>query len=229
MKTYIAYYRISTLHQLGDNNISLGIEAQRTAVKNFVGSSGNILKEFIEIESGKKSNRPILAEAIKEAQLTKSIVITHKIDRMSRNLSFLLALKDKGIDFITVDMPELNLFSLSILGALAQHERELISSRTKNALAELKKQGIRLGKPENMTSEARAKGIKVIKNKARNDIRNRQATAVILNCIDKRMRLIHIAEYLNKLGYKTSKENQFTAMGFKRLYQRFINDTKMAA
>lgn len=162
MDKYIGYFRISTQHQVRTDNTSLGIESQKTAVKNFIGNNGELIQEHTEIESGKNNNRPILEKAIREAERTGATLIIAKLDRLSREVGFLFQLRDRiqnsGVKIKSLDIPNMDTLNLGIYGTIAQHERETISTRTKNALAELKKQGVKLGSPANLNSLAREKG-----------------------------------------------------------------------
>lgn len=112
---------------------------------------------FIEIESGKKNARPILMEAIAACKTHDTILLIAKLDRLSRNLHFITELMESHVAFKAVDMPEADNFTIHILAALAQKEREMISARTKAALAILKKNGKNLGTPANLTAAARRK------------------------------------------------------------------------
>jgi DNA invertase Pin-like site-specific DNA recombinase len=152
--SYISYYRVSTQKQ---GQSGLGLDAQRHAVESFV-KDAPILAEFVEIESGKKNDRPELTRAIAEAKRTKSVLVIAKLDRLSRNAAFIFTLRDSGVEFVCADMPDANTLTIGIFAVLAQHERELISQRTKAALAAKKAQGFRLGTPANFTNEGRAKG-----------------------------------------------------------------------
>ncbi len=224
MNNFIGYFRVSTQNQVRADQTSLGIESQKTAVKNFIGTSGILVKEFIEIESGKNNNRPILEQAIQEAEKTGATLIIAKIDRLSREVSFLFQLKQRiqnsGVKIKSLDIPNMDTLNLGIYGTIAQHERETISLRTKNALAELKKKGVKLGKPENLTHTARLKGQQVIKLNAINNDRNRQAQAIVVGCKEKGMSFNEIADYLNKLNFRTRNNKAFFATSVKRLFDR---------
>lgn len=152
-RRYVAYYRVSTKRQ-GDSG--LGLKSQRSAVANFV--KGNIVAEFTEIESGKNDQRVELARAIDKAKHERATLVIAKLDRLSRNAGFIFALKDSGVDFQCVDMPDANTLTIGIFATLAQHERELISTRTKAALQAKIAQGAVLGNPTNLTAQAQAKG-----------------------------------------------------------------------
>ena len=138
MKKYIAYYRVSTQKQ----GISgLGLDAQRTDVNRFISRGGELVAEYQDIESGKKNNRPSLINAINEAKKQGATLLIAKLDRLSRNASFILTLRDSRVDFVCCDMPDANSLTIGIMAILAQDERERTSLRTKAALAELKRKG----------------------------------------------------------------------------------------
>ena len=219
MKKFVAYYRVSRKEQ----GISgLGLSAQKSSVEKYVTSQdGIILKDFTEIETGtNKRERVEIHKAIQLAKDEGAILIIAKLDRLARNVSFVSSLMDAGIEFLAVDMPSANNFTIHIFSALAEQEAKLISSRTKLALAELKKKGVKLGNPQNLTSEARAKGVDKIKENAMNNDRNRQAQSIILNCKEKEMSYRQIADYLNQLNFKTRYGNKFYAPTVLQLYNR---------
>ena len=134
---YVAYYQVSARKQ-GDSE--LGLESQRSAVACFV--QGPILAEFTDVESGKNNQRVELARAIDKATKERATLVIAKLDRLSRNAVFIFALKDSGVDFQCVDIPDANTLTIGIFATLAQHERELINSRTRSALAAKKAQGL---------------------------------------------------------------------------------------
>lgn len=221
MKKYIAYYRVSRKEQ----GISgLGLSAQRSSVQKYVsGQDGIILTEYTEIETGtNKRERVEIHKAIQQAKNENAILIIAKLDRLARNVSFVSSLMDAGIEFLAVDMPSANNFTIHIFSALAEQEAKLISSRTTQALAELKKKGVKLGNPKNLTDDARNKGVQTIKENAINNDRNRQALSVITSCIEKGMSYRKIAEYLNQLNFKTRYGNQFMAPTVHQLYRRTL-------
>ncbi len=157
MKNYVAYYRVSTIKQ---GFSGLGLEAQREAIQRFLGNAP-IIAEYTEIESGSKNNRAELDKAILHAKNDSATLVIAKLDRLSRNVSFIFALRDAKVDFICADMPDANTMTIGIFAVLAQHERELISYRTKAALQAKKAQGYTLGKPQNLTYDARKKGSEI--------------------------------------------------------------------
>lgn len=221
MKKFVSYYRVSRKEQ----GISgLGLSAQKSSVVKYVESQdGVIIQEFTEIETGtNKRERIEIHKAIQLAKDENAVLVIAKLDRLARNVSFVSSLMDAGIEFLAVDMPSANNFTIHIFSALAEQEANLISSRTKVALTELKKSGVILGNPKNLNDEARTKGLAVIKQNAINNDRNRQAQSVILSCKEKGMSYREIAEYLNKLNFKTRYGNQFLAPTVHQLYSRTL-------
>ena len=157
MTEYIAYYRVSTDKQ---GVKGLGMDAQREAVSRFIAGRGQLVGEYTEVESGRKHrNRPQLLAALDECRSRRAVLLIARLDRLARNVAFIANLMNGGdVDFIAVDMPEANRLTIHILAAVAEHERELISKRTKDALAIARQRGQRLGNPQarEMIAQARA-------------------------------------------------------------------------
>ena len=144
MVDFIAYYRVSTDRQGASG---LGLDAQRQAVAGFIGT-GQLVAEFTEIESGRRhTNRPQLLAALAECRKRRAVLLIARLDRLARNVAFISALMENGTDFIACDMPQASRLTIHILAAVAEHEREMISTRTKAALAEAKRRGTALGNP----------------------------------------------------------------------------------
>lgn len=139
----VTYYRVSTGKQ---ERSGLGLDAQRHAVANYAkASNAEIVAEFTEVESGRKANRPQLAAAIAHARRIGARLVVAKLDRLTRNAAFMCALIDAGVDFCACDNPNVTPLVARILAAVAQHEAEAISTRTKDALAAAKARGTLLG------------------------------------------------------------------------------------
>lgn len=140
---FVAYYRVSTARQ---GRSGLGLEAQQAAVRGHLnGGTWSLVAEVIEIESGKRADRPKLAEALRLCRLHKATLIIAKLDRLARNVAFVSALMEAGVDFVAVDFPQANRLTVHILAAVAEHEAKAISDRTKAALAAAKARGVKLG------------------------------------------------------------------------------------
>lgn len=143
MKSFILYRRVSTNRQ---GQSGLGLESQDETVRRYVqGQDGTVVGEFVEVESGKNNDRPQLTVALNECRRLKATLVVAKLDRLSRNAEFLLRLQNGNVDFVCCDCPNVDRFTVGILALVAQRERELISERTKSALAQAKKRGVRLG------------------------------------------------------------------------------------
>ncbi len=151
---YVAYERVSTARQ---GQSGLGLEAQRKTIEDFAaGRNAMVIARFTEIESGRKNDRPELAKSLHHAKVTGGTLVIAKLDRLSRNAAFLLALRDSGVRFLACDMPEANDLTVGIMALVAQVEREAISKRTTEALAAAKARGVRLGNPNGAAALRRA-------------------------------------------------------------------------
>jgi DNA invertase Pin-like site-specific DNA recombinase len=140
---YVAYYRVSTAKQ---GKSGLGLEAQKETVRAFVEKEGELIGEYVEVQSGRKDNREELWKAIRAAKEHKAKIVIARLDRFSRKVSFISGIMDQGVSLVVAEMPHASEFQLHIFAALAQEERRLISERTKAALAQAKKRGVKLGK-----------------------------------------------------------------------------------
>ena len=139
----IAYYRVSTKKQ---GKSGLGLEGQQAAVEEHLRQhGGTLVAQYIEVETGKSKTRPELLKAIAHAKRSKAQLVVAKLDRLARNVAFTSALMESGADFLAVDNPAANKFTIHILAAVAEHEAEQISQRTKVALAAAKRRGVKLG------------------------------------------------------------------------------------
>ncbi|MFC3616172.1 recombinase family protein, partial [Lutimaribacter marinistellae] len=121
---------------------------QRKVINDFAASTGaDVLARFIEVESGRKNDRPQLEKALSLARLTGATLVIARLDRLSRDAAFLLTLQASGVRFLACDMPEANDLTVGIMALVAQQEREAISRRTKEALAAARARGVKLGNP----------------------------------------------------------------------------------
>ena len=150
----VAYERVSTARQ---GKSGLGLEAQRKAIGDFADlRCALVIGRFTEVESGRRNDRPELAKALTLAKLTGATLVIAKLDRLSRNAAFLLTLRDSGVRFLAVDMPEANDLTVGIMALVAQQEREAISRRTKEALQAARARGVKLGNPNGAAALRRA-------------------------------------------------------------------------
>jgi len=141
---YVAYYRVSTESQ---GRSGLGLEAQKKAVLDYLdGGQWKLVAEFTEIESGKKADRPELEKALKLCKKTRATLVIAKLDRLARNVHFISGLMERGVKFCAVEFPNADPFMLHVHAAMSEHERRLISARTKAGLERAKARGVKLGR-----------------------------------------------------------------------------------
>jgi len=211
-KMYVSYLRCSTSDQ------KLGIESQRDIVNRYVvNNKGNMLAEYHEWESGKKDKRIELDNAINHCKATGSILIVAKLDRLSRNVSFLFKLKDSGIDIVVPELPQLNTLTFGIFATIAQSERETIAQRTKDALKVLKDKGIKLGRPDMLEAhrdKAVANSVASRQKVAADNEANIRATKYITDRRLIKIQWLVILKELQDYGFKTS-----TGLDFKYVSQ----------
>lgn len=218
---FVAYYRVSTAKQ---GRSGLGLEAQREAVKGYLnGGRWKLVGEFVEVESGKRNDRPELAKALNLTKAMGAKLVVAKMDRLSRNAAFLLTLRDSGVPFVAADMPEANALTVGILAVVAQEEREAISRRTKEALAAARKRGTKLGNPNGARALLRAgKGNKAAVKALRQAAAQRaRALAGIVADIEAAGVTSNrgIAFELNRRGVPTPRQGQWHDAGVGRLRQ----------
>lgn len=140
---FVCYYRVSTQRQ-GESG--LGLEAQKRSVETFLGAKeGEVVAEFTEIESGRKTARPQLAEALALCRKKRAVLVIAKLDRLARNVHFISGLMEAGVEFMAVDQPTKDRFMLHIQAAFAEEEARRISQRTKAALQSAKLRGVDIG------------------------------------------------------------------------------------
>lgn len=224
---FVSYLRVSTARQ---GRSGLGLEAQRAAVEAYLnGGRWKLIAELVEVESGKRNNRPKLAEALALCRAHRATLVVAKIDRLARNAAFLLSLRDAGVEFVACDMPDANRMTVGILAVVAEHEREMISKRTKDALAAAKARGTKLGgfrgRAGTPESAAKARAARAVKADTR-----AQDLEMMLKRIDPRgaASLRTIADALNAEDVPTpSGTGSWTAIAVSRLRQRLVR-TKAA-
>lgn len=234
-KQYIAYYRVSTKKQ---GKSGLGLEAQRQSVIKFISPDSNLVEEYTDIESGKNNTRVNLLKALSECKRTGATLLIAKLDRLSRNASFTIMLRDSNINFICVDMPDVNNLTIGILAIMAQDEVERISKRIKEALGVIKKKLdngeehiskdgnviTKLGSSNTIPDSVRYKGLVVRKNNAKNNPESRKAGAFIVSLRNEGKSFYSIIEILNSSGFKAPRGGEFTQIQAKRLYDRYVNN-----
>jgi DNA invertase Pin-like site-specific DNA recombinase len=169
---FISYLRVSTSRQGASG---LGLEAQREAVRVYLnGGDWHVIGEFVEVESGRNSDRPVLAQALAVARLHRVPLVVAKVDRLTRSLAFLSRLIEAGVDVRFCDLPKIEgpagRFMLQQMAAVAELEAGMIGKRTKDALAASKARGVKLGGRRNgqrLTPDMRAAGRAVMVDQSR--------------------------------------------------------------
>jgi DNA invertase Pin-like site-specific DNA recombinase len=215
---FISYYRVSTQKQ---GKSGLGLEAQKDSVADYLnGGRWQLLAEFTEIESGKRNDRPQLAEALALCRIHNATLVVAKLDRLARNVAFISSLLEANVDFVAVDLPQANRLTIHILAAVAEAEAEAISTRTKLALAAAKRRGVKLGGDRGNIA---AEGVKGRKASAAVRTANAQRRAndllPVIQAIqaEGKVSLQAIADSLNEKGILTPRGAQFMPTSVARL------------
>jgi DNA invertase Pin-like site-specific DNA recombinase len=215
---FISYLRVSTQRQ---GKSGLGLEAQREAVSGYLnGGTWELVQEILEIESGRRNDRPELVRALSLCRLHGATLLVAKLDRLARNVAFISALMEAGVDFEAVDLPQANRLTVHIMAAMAEHEAGAISVRTKAALAAAKARGTKLGgyrwNIQTVASKGNAESIKVRSAKA-----TRRAADLLPVIGDLRAKgaisLHQFAAGLNEHGIKTARGGQWSAVQVQRI------------
>ena len=217
MKSFILYRRVSTTRQ-GESG--LGLESQDDTVRKYVTSQrGKVIGDYLEVESGGKADRPQLAHALHECRRQKATLVVAKLDRLSRNAEFLLRLQNSHADFICCDCPNVDRFTVGILALVAQRERELISERTKSALAAARKRGVKLG---TRTPARQVKLMVAGARKAKEDFRTKILPLVVEIRNAGVKTLTGIADSLNRRGIKSRSGKIFYPTTIKNLVGKTV-------
>jgi DNA invertase Pin-like site-specific DNA recombinase len=209
---FVAYYRVSTK---GQEESGLGTEAQVMAVKAYLATnlSAELVGEYTETESGKKNDRPKLGEAIKLCKRQKATLVIAKLDRLARNVHFVSGLMETNVNFVACDNPHANKLMVHMLAAFAEHEREMISQRTKDGLQAAKARGVTLG--------ANGKALAQQNRQAADDFA--RSTAEKIRKIPEELRetITSLTRELNARKVPTSNSGNWHRQSVYRLLQRF--------
>jgi len=216
----IAYYRVSTKKQ---DRSGLGREAQQAAVLDYARTRGaEVLAEYVEVETGKRADRPKLAEALAHARRARGVLVIAKLDRLARNVHFVSGLMESGVPFDCADRPGADPFRLHIEAAIAEEEARKISQRTREALKAAKARGVLLGASRpacrNLTDVARQRGTTTTKVKA--TAYYAPVLPIIRERRDSGATLEAIAGELNGAGHLTQRGLPFTPTAVHRLLSR---------
>ena len=205
---YAHYLRVSTQKQGIDG---YGIDAQRAAIAKYVPGA-----EFIEVESGKRKDRPELLRALDYCKKNGAVLVVAKLDRLARNVAFVSMLMESKVEFVCADFPTANNLTIHIIAAVAEHEAVMISLRTKAGLAAAKKRGVELGKT--MDTDKATKG-----HSTQTQIADRSAAKIkntVAGLVAAGLSLRKIAAELNTMGVKTPRGKEWTAQAVKNAQAR---------
>ena len=219
-RRFVSYLRVSTRKQGASG---LGLDAQRKAVVDYLnGGQSNLIAEVVEVESGKRSDRPKLAEALRLCRVHGATLVVAKLDRLARDAHFLLGLSKAGVEFVACDMPSANRMTVGIMAVVAEEEARMISARTKAALAAAKARGVKLGGDRGavLSAKARALGKAVRVEKAK-----RRAADLLPVIIEVRVAgaktLQTIADALNNRSISAPRGGQWAPGQVRRLLSLF--------
>lgn len=225
---FVTYLRVSTDRQ---GKSGLGLEAQRKAVADHVAGKGEIAAEFVEIESGKKNDRPQLARALAEAKRIGAVLLIAKLDRLARNVAFIANLLEAGVEIAAADMPEANRFLLHVMAAVAEHEARMISDRTRAALAAAKARGVALGWaiPARIEEQRQAAQKGAVRNAQKADQHAANVLPIIRQIAARGASLRQIADELNDRGIKTARGGLWYAATVRNIMARDTQHEALAA
>lgn len=207
----VTYKRVSTQRQGASG---LGLEAQEAAIQAFIGENGaEAVGDFTEVESGRKANRPQLNAAIALAKKQKATLVVAKLDRLARNVHFVSGMLESKVDFVALDFPQANKFTLHIMAAMAEHEALLISQRTKAALASAKIRGIQLGRNGKILGAQN-------RHSAHQFANSLKAEIIEVIQTSRKKTLQNLANKLNSKGLRTRQGSEFKPTTIARLLHR---------
>jgi len=212
-KRFVLYRRVSTDEQ---GRSGLGLEAQKRDLDLYLAAQEGavVVADLVEVASGGKSDRAVLAEALELCRKTKATLLVAKLDRLSRQVSFVAnLLEDKSVEFVVASLPRASRFELHLYSALAEQERFFVSQRTKAALAAAKERGVKLGGARHHLPDL---------NKAKQERVRQEAEALAPLLLPLRREgksLRAVADQLNRVGVKTRSGKAFYATKVGRLLE----------
>ncbi len=217
----VGYYRVSTDRQ---GRSGLGLDAQRSAVAGYLdGGNWTLLDTFTEVESGRRNDRPELANALDLCRRRKATLVIAKLDRLARNVAFIANLMDADVDVVAVDMPFANRLTLHVMAAVAENEAAQVSQRTKAALKAAKARGRKLGWsiPSRRAEQAQASLKGVMGNCAKADQHAANVLPVICDIERAGVTTLQgIADALNARGIRTARGRRWYASTVRNLLVR---------
>ena len=176
-RRYVAYYRVSTGQQ---RDSGLGLESQQTQVRDYVTANhGRLIGEYSETLSGRRSDRPQLAVALTTCRIMGAVLVIACLDRLSRNVAMIARLMDSGLDFVAIDFPYANKFTIHVLAAVAEYESRIQSERMKAILAAVKQCGRKVGNTKRNSTRQFPPGCQQASARARQRERKREDATLL--------------------------------------------------
>lgn len=216
---FIAYYRVSTKKQ---GSSGLGLQAQKNSITAWASHSTDLQKigEFTEVESGKNDDRQMLRAAIEQCVKHDATLVIAKLDRLSRNVAFLMHINEmvsKGkLKVMALDVPQFNTLSVGIMATMAQHEREVIAERTRKAIQAKKARGEKVGREFTQADRKQSAIAKRLKHK--NDQQTKSTWGIVSILLERyNGNYSKTANDLNARGITTPKGGQWQAVQVQRL------------
>ena len=213
MKKFIGYIRVST------NKQNYGLDAQLNLINNYVKNQGILIAHYEDKISGKVNERSGLESALGHCKKEGATLLIAKLDRLSRNVVFLFQIKNSGVDIACCDLPELNTLTLGIFATMAQHERELISKRTKEGLAAAKTKGKKIGRSKGYKRDSSISDKIKIAKKSKSLAVNQKTLNAIKHFKNKGICNYQIAKELNQLGFTASKGGKLQSVQVGRMLE----------
>lgn len=213
MKNFIGYIRVSTEKQ------NYGLDAQLNLINNYVKNKGTLITYYEDKVSGKVDSRLGLKDALDHCKKENATLLIAKLDRLSRNVIFLFQIKDSGVDIACCDLPELNTLTLGIFATMAQHERELISKRTKEGLAAAKIKGKKIGRIKGYIRDKSITGKITMAKKTKSLVINEKTAKAAKHFKNKGFSNYAIASELNQLGFAAPKGGKLQSTQVRRLLE----------
>jgi len=219
-RRYVAYYRVSTVQQ---GQFGFSIEAQRAAVQDYVAANpGFVVAEFSEVMSGRKDSRPELAKALSMCRIARAVLVIARLDRLSRNLEMISRLMESRLEFVAVDFPHANRFTIHILAAVAEYESHLSSERMKEIIA-ARKHGAKIGHFAGGLPRSFPPGCQeasALMRQARSEARARDLAPLVWKAIAEGKSMSVIAHEFNESGVAPPQRRPWTKNSIWRIARR---------
>jgi DNA invertase Pin-like site-specific DNA recombinase len=221
VRRYVAYYRVSTVQQ---GQFGFSIEAQRAAVQDYVAANpGLVVAEFSEVMSGRKDSRPELVKALSMCRIARAVLVIARLDRLSRNVELIARLMQSRLEFVAVDFPHANRFTIHILAAVAEYESRLSSERMKQVIAARRERGAKVGHfagglPRRFPPGCQAASALV--RQTRSEARARDLAPLVWKAVAEGKSMSVIADELNESGVTPPQRAPWTKNSVWRIARR---------